>query len=89
MVQGKSAMRMYHDFEEQRSKGDFSILPELHVTLSGMKVMPTCLPWAPSAPCICFSSCSAYPLCFLPLQLCIPHPSMARCRLQSQFGRIV
>ena len=37
-AQGKSGMQMYHDFEEGRSKGDFSILPELHATLAGMKV---------------------------------------------------
>ena len=29
---------MYRLFEKQREKGDFSILPELHSTLSGMKV---------------------------------------------------
>lgn len=37
-MQGKAGMRMYHDFEERRSRGDFSILPDLHATLSGMKV---------------------------------------------------
>ena len=29
---------MYHDFEKDRAKGDFSVLPELHSVLSGMKV---------------------------------------------------
>ena len=28
---------MYHQFEEDRDKGDFSKLPELHAVLSGMK----------------------------------------------------
>lgn len=38
--QGKKAMQRYHDFEAARSNGDFSILPELHSMLSGMKVSP-------------------------------------------------
>ena len=29
---------MYRLFDKQRNKGDFSILPELHATLSGLKV---------------------------------------------------
>lgn len=39
LSQGQAGMRMYHDFEENRSRGDFSTLPELHATLSGMKVL--------------------------------------------------
>ena len=35
-------MHLYHEFEEKRSKGDFSILPELHSMLSGMKVLLSC-----------------------------------------------
>ena len=30
---------MYRDFEADRNRGDFSLLPELHSVLSGMKVM--------------------------------------------------
>lgn len=30
---------MYADFENDRDKGDFSVLPELHSVLSGMKVL--------------------------------------------------
>ena len=37
-VQGKAGMTMYKQFEKARNKGDFSLLPELHVILSGMKV---------------------------------------------------
>lgn len=40
---GQAGMRMYHDFEENRSRGDFSTLPELHATLSGMKALGTTL----------------------------------------------
>ena len=29
---------MYKDFEQDRTRGDFSVLPELHSVLSGMKV---------------------------------------------------
>ena len=29
---------MYKDFDEDRNRGDFSVLPELHAVLSGMKV---------------------------------------------------
>ena len=29
---------MYRLFDRQRNEGDFSILPELHATLSGLKV---------------------------------------------------
>ncbi|KAK9833196.1 hypothetical protein WJX74_009804 [Apatococcus lobatus] len=38
---GKSAMGMYKQFEKGRDKGDFSMLPELHVILSGMKAVST------------------------------------------------
>ena len=38
VLQGKSAMGMYKQFEKGRNQGDFSMLPELHVILSGMKV---------------------------------------------------
>lgn len=38
LVQGKSAMGMYKQFEKGRDEGDFTMLPELHVILSGMKV---------------------------------------------------
>ena len=37
-VQGKAGWAMYRLFEKQRDQGDFSILPELHSVLSGMKV---------------------------------------------------
>ena len=32
-------MKMYKQFEKARDKGDFSLLPELHAVLSGMKVI--------------------------------------------------
>ena len=38
-LQGKAAMSMYSQFEKGRDQGDFSILPELHSILSGLKVM--------------------------------------------------
>ncbi|KAK9847424.1 hypothetical protein WJX84_002360 [Apatococcus fuscideae] len=38
---GKSAMKMYKQFEKARNKGDFSLLPELHAVLSGMKAVST------------------------------------------------
>jgi len=38
---GKSAMGMYSQFEKDRDRGDFSILPELHAILSGMKALST------------------------------------------------
>jgi hypothetical protein len=37
-VQGKAGGKMYADFEGDRDRGDFSVLPELHSVLSGMKV---------------------------------------------------
>ena len=38
LLQGKAGMSMYRELEEGRSQGDFSILPEVHATLSGLKV---------------------------------------------------
>ena len=40
---GKAGMGMYKQFEADRDRGDFSILPELHSTLSALKV--ACPPW--------------------------------------------
>ena len=37
-LQGKAAMAMYAQFEKDRDRNDFSLLPELHSILSGMKV---------------------------------------------------
>ena len=37
--QGKAGTKMYKDFEADRNRGDFSVLPELHSVLSGMKVL--------------------------------------------------
>ena len=37
-LQGKAAMVMYAQFEKDRDRNDFSLLPELHSILSGMKV---------------------------------------------------
>jgi len=37
-LQGKAGGKMYADFEGDRDRGDFSVLPELHSVLSGMKV---------------------------------------------------
>jgi hypothetical protein len=38
MLQGKAGMAMYSDFEQDRDRGNFDKLPELHAVLSGMKV---------------------------------------------------
>lgn len=38
VLQGKSGMDMYKDFEADRNQGNFDKLPELHAVLSGMKV---------------------------------------------------
>lgn len=39
---GQAGMAMYKQFEQDRDRGDFSILPELHSTLSALKVtLPT------------------------------------------------
>lgn len=38
---GQAAMADYRSFEEDRDRGDFTSLPELHATLSGLKVTPT------------------------------------------------
>ena len=35
---GQAGMAMYRQFEADRDRGDFSILPELHSTLSALKV---------------------------------------------------
>jgi len=35
---GQAGMAMYRQFEADRNRGDFSILPELHSTLSALKV---------------------------------------------------
>ncbi|KAK9805355.1 hypothetical protein WJX73_005736 [Symbiochloris irregularis] len=40
---GKTAMQRYHDFEAARSNGDFSMLPDLHFMLSGLKALGTTL----------------------------------------------
>ncbi len=40
-AQGKAGGKMYADFEGDRDRGDFSVLPELHSVLSGMKVQTT------------------------------------------------
>ena len=37
-LQGKAAMVMYAQFEKDRDRNDFTLLPELHSILSGMKV---------------------------------------------------
>ena len=37
-MQGKAGMESYRQFEADRDRGDFEGLPELHATLSGMKV---------------------------------------------------
>ncbi len=37
-AQGQSGAKMYRKFEKDRNRGDFSVLPELHAVLSGMKV---------------------------------------------------
>jgi len=37
-AQGKAGMESYRQFESDRDRGDFEGLPELHATLSGMKV---------------------------------------------------
>ena len=37
IVQGKSGMDMYKQFDEDRNRGNFDLLPELHAVLSGMK----------------------------------------------------
>ena len=36
-MQGKAGMDMYREFEQDRDKGNFDKLPELHAVLSGMK----------------------------------------------------
>ena len=38
VMQGKAGMESYRQFEADRDRGDFEGLPELHATLSGMKV---------------------------------------------------
>ena len=40
LVQGKSGMDMYKEFEIDRDQGNFDKLPELHAVLSGMKAGP-------------------------------------------------
>ena len=40
LLQGKSGMDMYKDFEVDRDQGNFDKLPELHAVLSGMKASP-------------------------------------------------
>lgn len=37
-LQGKAGMAMYSEFEQDRDRGNFDKLPELHAVLSGMKV---------------------------------------------------
>jgi hypothetical protein len=38
LEQGKAGMAMYTEFEQDRDRGNFEKLPELHAVLSGMKV---------------------------------------------------
>lgn len=38
VVQGKAGMQLYGQFEKDRDRGNFELLPELHAILSGMKV---------------------------------------------------
>ena len=40
---GQAGMAMYRQFEVDRDRGDFSTLPELHSTLSALKVRSTAL----------------------------------------------
>eukprot|EP00884_Botryococcus_braunii_P015671 jgi/Botrbrau1/2788/Bobra.0125s0001.1 len=55
---GKSAMEMYRKFETERDRGDFSILPELHGMLSGMKAVST---WLTSDGCeACRRTCGGH-----------------------------
>ena len=56
---GQAGMAMYRQFEADRDRGDFSILPELHSTLSALKVgnreAPTSRPatWQEALPGVC------------------------------------
>ena len=40
VLQGKAAVKMFCTFDSQQKEGNFSMLPELHATLSGLKVSP-------------------------------------------------
>ncbi len=46
---GQAGMAMYRQFEADRNRGDFSILPELHSTLSALKVRDSMTPVSSSA----------------------------------------